>query len=63
MDNVNPLSIPGQQEPDSRHPLNLSYLAELLMATEEDWATLPDPYPLFGNEFLEGLLEEAGDGS
>ena len=46
----------------STHKLSLGFLAEVILATQEEWGTLPDPYPLFGNEFLEGVLEKAGDG-
>ncbi len=62
MNNVNPADRPGQLEPDQSDPLSLGYVAEVLLASDEQWGALPDPYPLMGREFLDGVLTGAGDG-
>ena len=53
----------GQDDHDQPDLINLGYLAEVLLASEESWANLPDPFPLFGAEFLDAVLAGAGDGN
>ena len=56
-----PLIPDGQPDPGPEGTLSLGFLAETLLATEELWEQLPEPYRLFGNEFLDAVLSGAGD--
>ena len=51
---------PAPTNPD--HPLDLGYLAEVLLATSDQWGQFTEPYRLFANEFLEAVLTMVGDG-
>ena len=53
----------GQSDPDQSSVITLGYLAETLLASQELWADLPGAGPLFGAEFLDAVLQGAGDGS
>ena len=53
----------GQDGHDETSVVTLAYLAETMLAAEEQWASLPEPYAIFGREFLDALLAGAGHGN
>ena len=48
---------------DQRGPITLAYLAEVILASKEYWELLPQPCPLMDKQFLDGVLEWAGNGN
>ena len=43
--------------------MSLQGVADLLTAMEPELASLPQPYPLFANELVTGILERMGVGT
>ena len=54
MNNQEPTERTADQDGDSWTPLIYA-----LLSTEPLWAELPDPAPLFGEEFLQAVLQAA----